>query len=601
MAHREDVASAQRRWSDLKALQKHYPRFELFLRDVIEDVMGFTCTFPQIDIARFLETGPSYKMIQAQRGQAKTTITAAYAVWRLIHDPMLRVLVVSAGSGMSAQVSNWIIQIIMFMPELECLRPDRSNGDRTSVEGFDVHYSLKGPEKSPSVACLGITSNIQGYRADLLIADDVESSKNSQTATQRERLRHLTLDFSSICSSGDIIYLGTPQSIDSIYNGLPSRGFTVRIWTGRYPTNKEIANYGDFLAPSIIAAIKRNPDLQTGGGPTSERGQPVDPVIMSEEALTKKEIDQGKAYFQLQHMLDTRLMDEDRYPLKCEKLIFMTTQHDRAPMIINWSGAEINRIYPPQDFPIKERFYKGTVPEISEYAPFTGTHMYVDPTGGGQNGDELAYGVTRFIGSKIHLVDVGGVLGGLTDTNLDFLTALAVKWKPHQIDVEKNYGNGALCQVWTPRLIKEHKCAIEEVWETGQKELRIIDTLEPLIGAGRLVVSEDLLRQDWERCQKYPAEKRATYSFFWQLARVTRDKGSLVHDDRLDAVAGTCRHWVERLAKDDEKENLRQKALNWKKLVKDPLGNGRPVPLHRLPGGMRLRGNEPNVLDRFRR
>lgn len=600
MRKRESVSLALQRQQKLEALQKKYEHFETFLKAVVEDLMGFYCTPPQIDIGRYLEFGPSYKMIQAQRGQAKTTITAAYAVWRIIHDPTLRVLIISAGSPMAGQVSGWIIQIIEFMDELECLRPDRSAGDRESVEGYDIHYSLKGPEKSPSIACLGVTSTMQGYRADLLIADDIESSKNSRTAVQREVLLNLTKDFSSICANGDIIYLGTPQSVDSVYNSLPGRGFDIRIWPGRFPTPKELQNYGTFLAPSILAAITRDPALQTGGGPTGDRGQPVDPQLLSEAALTKKEIDQGKAYFQLQHMLDTRLMDEDRFPLKSDKLVFMTTLQDRAPLLINWSAAEINRLYPPVDFPIKERYYRGNVAEGSEYGPFEGTHMYVDPAGGGQNGDEIAFAVSRFVAGKVHLVDIGGMLGGLNDKNFDTLTDVAVKWKPHQIDVEKNYGNGALASVWTPRLLAKHKCHIEDVWETGQKELRIIDALEPVIGSNRLIVTDELLQLDWERCQKYPAEKRGTYSLFWQLARITRDKGSLVHDDRLDALAGTVRHWIERLARDSDKENLRVRQANFRQLMKNPLGNGRPMPLVRMSDGkLAGPGRVPNRLDKF--
>lgn len=612
MAIRESAQEAVIRWAELKKLQALYPRFETFLQDVIEDLMGFQCSALQIDIGRWMESGPQYRMVQAQRGQAKTTIAASYAVWRIIHDPTTRILLISAGSDMAEEISGWIMQIIMGMPQLECLRPDRSNGDRTSVTAFDVHYSLKGPEKSPTVACLGITSNLQGKRADVLIPDDVESSKNSQTAVQRERLRQLTLDFSSICSNGDILWLGTPQSVDSIYNGLPGRGVAVRIWTGRFPTAKELPNYGEFLAPSITAAIAKNPALQTGGGPTGDRGQPTDPLLLSEETLTKKEIDQGAAYFQLQHMLDTKLMDEDRYPLKSDKLILFKTHPERAPTILNWSHDEINRVRPPQGHPLhaKEKYYRGVVgigkgDVAASYVPFTGTHMYVDPSGGGQNGDEISYGVTRFVAGYVYLVDVGGRPGGLTQENYDFLTAVVLKHKPGQVDVEENYGKGAFRTVWQPHLLaalKEvgHTCKIEDVWEQGQKELRIIDTLEPIIGSGRFVVNEDLLHEDWASVQKYAAEKRMTYSFFWQLSRITRDKGSLIHDDRLDAVAGSARHWVDRLALDRNKAEAQAKAKEWRALVRNPLGDGRPMSaIYKQMVGYSDR--VPSVMDKFSR
>lgn len=567
----------EQRWADLEELQKYYARFETLLYDVITELLGFNCTALQIDIAKFLELGPAYKMIQAQRGQAKTTITAIYAVWRLIHNPRTRILIVSAGSDLASEIAGWVIQIIENMPELECLRPDMMSGDRSSVKAFDIHHDLKGAEKSPSIACIGITSNISGRRADVLIADDIESQKNSQTAVMRARLLHLTREFASICSNGDIIYLGTPQSNDSVYNSLPSRGFTIRVWPGRYPTVEEMSNYGPYLAPMLVEHIKKDPSLQKGGGPLLDRGQPTDPELLGEEALCKKELDQGAAYFQLQHMLDTKLMDEDRYPLKTRNLVFFSIPKYRCPLNINWVRSDEARIHPPSGFPLQELYYKaiGTGEEFSDY---TGTHMYVDPAGGGKNGDELAWAVTKFLAGNVFLCDVGGIPGGYTQDKLDTLTNVAVLWKPDKITVEENFGHGAFRNIWQPTLLAKHRCALEEIYESGQKELRIIDTLEPLISSGRLIVEPDLIRKDWDTVQRYSADRRATYSFFFQLARLTRDRGSLMHDDRIDAVAGSCRNWVEALVLDKNREIAKVKQRNWEQLIKNPLGNGRPVP-----------------------
>lgn len=580
---RESLAAAEKRWADLELLQDHYKNFDDFLVDVIEDFMGFKCSDIQIDIGRWVAHGPQYRMVQAQRGQAKTTITAIYAVWRLIHNPATRVLIFSAGEGMANQISGWIIQIINGMPELECMRPDRSCGDRASIEAFDIQYTLKGPEKSPSVACLGITSNTQGYRADVLIADDVESQKNSQTATQRVRLHHLTLDFTSINSTGDIVWLGTPQSVDSVYNGLPGRGTAIRIWPGRYPTPAEMPDYDGFLAPLLAKRILADPSLQTGGGPVGTRGKPIDPILLDEAMLVKKEIDQGAAYFQLQHMLSTKLSDADRYPLKLSNIRFcgFDIEEKSAPMAMAFMRTEQNRILNPDGFKLKERMYR--VQEATDFGAMKGWHMYIDPTGGGKNGDELAYGITGFCAGRVFLADAGGRPGGLEDAPLDWLTNVALQWKPSVISIEKNYGNGALASVWLPRLraafdkVHAQHPGIEEVWETGQKELRIIDILEPIIGSGKFVIYEGLIEKDWRMCQQYPMDKRDIYSLLFQMARITRDKGSLLHDDRLDAVAGSARYWVEALAQDDAKAVAAAKRDAWEKMQKNPLGNGRPL------------------------
>lgn len=591
------------RWEELSVLQQAYPEFREFLYDVITGLLGFDCTPNQLDMALFLETGPLYRMIQAQRGQAKTTVTAAYAVWRGIHNPSTRVLIISSGDTMAQEISNWVIQIMTGMPELRCMLPDRSRGDRASVKAYDIHQDLKGPEKSPSIACVGITSNLQGKRADVLIADDIESAKNSATDVQRERIVHLSRDFTSICSKGDIIYLGTPQSIDSVYNGLPGRGFTIRVWPGRYPTVSEEENYGEHLAPMIREAMEADPSLRTGGGILGDRGKPTDNVILGEDILVAKEIDQGAAYFQLQHMLDTRLSDAERFPLKISKLLVMSVPEASVPILLNHQIGEQFRISNPSDYPNQEKFYR--VANFGpEYAEFQGCHMYVDPAGGGQNGDETAYAVTKFAGGKVFLVAAGGVPGGLGEDSMNALTAVAARWKPNHIHIEKNYGNGALENVWTPLLLREHRCEIEGVWEAGQKELRIIDALEPLIGAGRLVIDESLIEADWESCKKYPAERRASYSLFHQMSRITREKGALFHDDRLDALAGTCRYWVEYLRQDEDHARVLSAQAAYNRMMKDPLGNGRAAPqidqmrgIH-SPRGLRIQSTPMASLKR---
>lgn len=568
----------EERWSHLGRLQEEYAEFRPFLYDVMTDLMGFECSPLQLDIALYLEFGPTYRMIQAQRGEAKTTITAIYAVWRIIHQPSARILIISAGGDMADQIANWVIQIIENMEELECLRADKSHGDRSSIEAYDVHWQLKGPEKSPSIASLGITSNTQGFRADVLIADDIESSKNSQTETMRERLQHLTKDFSSICSNGDIIYLGTPQSVESVYNGLVSRGFDVRIWPGRYPTIEEQANYGSFLAPVIVEAMERDPSLRTGGGLLGNRGKPTDPIMLSEEVLTKKERDQGKAYFQLQHMLDTKLSDADRFPLKADKIIFMRIPEASAPIEVHHIASAEYRVQTPADWPVQDAAYYRAASFGAEFGAYAGTNMHVDPAGGGKNGDETAYAVVRFMAGKVYVVAVGAVPGGVTKESMEALTAVAKRYKPHKITVEKNFGNGAFGAIWQPYLLKEHLATIEDVWESGQKELRIIDLIEPVLGSGRLIMDIGIIEQEQASLEKYPIQDRPSFSLFYQLARITRAKGCLKHDDRLDALASAIRPWVESLKQDEDKVNLAAKRAAYEQKMKDPLGNGRPMP-----------------------
>ena len=137
------------------------------------------------------------------------------------------------------------------------------------------------------------------------------------------------------------------------------------------------------------------------------------------------------------------------------------------------------------------------------------------------------------------------------------------------------------------------------MWNSGQKELRIIDTLEPVIGSNRLIIDENLIKHDHDLTMHYPTEKRASYSLFFQMARITRDKESLKHDDRLEAVAGSVAHWVVHLAQDSLKVVNQQRRKAWAERMKNPLGDGTKMPQSVLSKLGLSTG--PNALSRIRR
>lgn len=571
---RESTVDALLRLRKLSMLQQHYKHFVPFLEDVME-LLGFHVSEIQEDIAEFVAYGPHYIMVQAQRGQAKTTIAAAYCVWCLIHDPKFRVFILSAGGGQATDIAVLVIRIITNMPELECMCPDTTNGDRSSVEHFDVHYTLKGVDKSPSVKCLGITANLQGNRADLILADDIESKKNSLTATMRAQLMELTLDFTSICSTGRIIWLGTPQSQESIYNSLPGRGVTVRVWPGRYPTAAQRDQYGDSLAPMLQRRISNDPTLTQQGGMLGDQGKPIEKEgtgWLDELNLQTKERDQGASWFQLQHMLNTRLVDALRFPLKPEQLVVMPVGTQMPLNIVRGFSNQNLRDFTSAGWGFKMR----TPHDLSqETAEFQGVVSYVDPAGGGVNGDETAYATVAFLNGNVFALDVGGIPGGYDGPKLTELAERLARWKPHTVIIEKNMGFGAFREVFAPILQEHHKCAIEDDLVTGQKEKRIIGTLEPVMGRGALIISEGVVEQDAKDCSRYAPKDRLTYSLFHQMAKVTPERGSLVHDDRLDALEGAVRYWQKYIAINQDTALAAQRAREYAKSIEDPLGHNR--------------------------
>lgn len=572
MKGRESLDKATGRWEQLLVLQGHYDTFVPFLEDVMDE-LGFTTTEIQKDIGGYIAYGPQYLMVQAQRSQAKTTIAAAFAVWYLMHNPMGRVLILSAGGTQAEEISTLIVRLILNMDVLNCMRPDKMAGDRTSVLGFDLHHSLKGIDKSPSVACVGIDSNLQGKRADLLIPDDVESAKNSATPVQRAKLLHLTKDFTSINQNGRIIWLGTPQTMESIYNSLPGRGVSVRIWPGRYPTPVQREHYGNTLAPWITQRLAQDPSLASGGGLLGDQGQPIDQELLPESTLQKKELDQGTAYFQLQHMLNTAMMDAMKYPLKPERLTVIQASGDQYPLTVV-RGMTQDKL---RDYSVAEFGFRMSQPhDVSrETAKPQSIWAYIDPAGGGANGDETAYAVGGFLNGNIYLLAVGGIVGGYENDKLELLAKRIARYRPDGVTIEKNMGFGAFRAVFQPVLRKELQCQILDDLVHGQKETRIINTLEPIIGRGALIIDEGAIKEDLDCCNVHVPTKRQVYSFFYQLSKLSATRNALLHDDRVDAVEGLCRHFGEAIAIDQQKMLASLTAKAHAEAMKDPLGYNR--------------------------
>ena len=77
----------------------------------------------------------------------------------------------------------------------------------------------------------------------------------------------------------------------------------------------------------------------------------------------------------------------------------------------------------------------------------------------------------------------------------------------------------------------------------------------------RLLINRDVLVDDIQTVQKYPIDQRTVYTLINQLTRITTDRGALIHDDRLDSMAGAVRPWIERIALNED-DRIAQKQTN---------------------------------------
>ena len=492
----------------------------------------------QYDIADYLQRGGQRCIISAFRGVGKSWITASFVLWRLLLDPNINILVVSASKNRADDFSTFCLRLLSEMPILKHLYP---KGDqRQSKISFDVATATASQQ--PSVKSLGITSQLTGSRADLIIADDVETSGNTQTQSMRDKLSESIKEFEAIIKpdTSRIIFLGTPQTEQSIYNKLQERGYKIRYWSARYPTEKQLVTYNANLAPIILNTWA----LEIVGKPT-------DPTRFDEKDLLEREASYGRIGFNMQYQLDSSLSDLDRYPLKLSDLSVMTLNPDNAPEKVIWaSSPELKH----NDLPcvgLQGDGYFRPMQTQGSWIDYTGSVMSIDPSGKGK--DETAYTVTKFLNGNIYLLDVGGFNSGYSEHTLTKLVQIAKKHKVKKLLIEENFGQGMFNELLKPYLIKEYPCTIESIRQQSNKHRRILDTLEPLMAQHRLVVCPTVIRKDYDETNAlYPQETALRYQLFYQISRLQKGVHTLAQDDRIDALQMSCYYWVQQLAKDQD-------------------------------------------------
>lgn len=560
-----------------------FPRFREFA-ELGMKFLGFELTEMQGDIADYMQDGPRNSMVAAQRGEAKSTLAALFAVWSLIRDQSMRILIISGGEKQASDVAIMIIRMIETWGLLCWLRPDKTRGDRTSYESYDVHCDLKPLDKSASVACVGITAQLQGKRADLLIPDDIETTNNGLTATSRELLLLRSRDFAAINTHGKTLYLGTPQTKDSIYKTLARRGFEVRVWPGRVPTVEEAERYGDTLAPYVAAMFETH--ARTGFGLDGTRGEVTDPGRYTEEDLQSKELDFGPEGFQLQYMLDTYLVDAMRTRVKLSDAIVASLGTDAAPDTLYYAATPQHRLQELPEAIHGEVIYRAAgAGELM--LPYQHKILMVDPAGCG--GDEVAFAAGGALNSYIHLFGVGGLQGGMVEENCNALIAMAEEMGITDIVLEANMGHGTASLLLMNALAKRKitNIGVRDIYATTQKERRIIDTLGPVFRRHKFVMHERAIEMDEEHLQAYSREKRRLYSLLFQLQNITYDRGSLAKDDRADAVAHLVNELKGYLAVDEEKEAEKLQAKAAREFINNPMGYTKGM--GRRPSGTRSR------------
>jgi hypothetical protein len=493
----------------------------------------------QYDIADFMQHGGDRVVVEAFRGVGKSYIASAFCVWTLLLDPTKLIQVVSGSKIRADDFTTFTLRLLHEMGELtEHLLP--RDDQRNSKVAFDVGPAP--PSHSPSLTSKGIFSQLTGGRADIIIADDVVTKQNSATQSMRDKIASATEEFNAILKpDGRVMYLGTPQSEQDLLHELPNRGYTVRIWPSEIPSQRIVISQGDRLAPMIREKIEAG----------EETGTPVDPLRFDLEDLERRRQGYGKTGYAMQFLLDQSMADADRYPLKINDLIVDDLDLDTCYEKYVWANDPDLRWSDPSCPGFNGDYYHRPLNRAGKTAAYEGAIMSVDPSGKGL--DETAYAVVASYGGQLFVLESGGIQGGYDAKVLARLAEIARRNKVSRILCEENFGQGMFEALLVPVLQSTYPCAIEGVRHHIQKERRICDVLEPLMNSHKLIFNRKVWIEDWESVKTYTSEEQQSRLLGFQISRITRDRGALRHDDRVDALAMACEFWVRAMARDTDR------------------------------------------------
>ena len=534
----------------LSALQDD---FKLFLQALWDQLDLPQPTRAQYAIADYIQHGPKRLQVQAFRGVGKSWITGAFVLWTLFKDPEKKIMIISASKERADNMSIFLQKLIIETPWLNHLQP-KSDDARWSRISFDVNCS---PHQAPSVKSVGITGQLTGSRADLMVLDDIEVPGNSMTEMMREKLLQLCTEAESILTPYDnsrIMYLGTPQTTFTVYRKLAERNYKPFVWPARFP--KDLTPYEGLIAPQL------QEDIDNGALPWTC----TDPDRFDDDDLVDREASMGRSNFALQFMLDTSLSDAEKFPLKMADLVITSVNPTNAPENIVWCSDPANILKDLPTVGLPGDYFYSPMQLQGEWSEYTETICSVDPSGRGA--DETAAAYISQKNGILYLHEMRAYRDGYSDNTLLDILRGCKKYGVTTLVVESNFGDGIVAELFKKHIIQtKQRILVEEVRANVRKEERIIDTLEPILNQHRLVVNKSVIEWDYNSNRDAAPEERLLYMLFYQMSRMCRSKYAVKHDDRLDCLAQGVKYFIDALSISAQEQINLRKREEWNDIL----------------------------------
>ena len=176
-----DISQETSEYFKTKNLLRESPFF------FIKRVFGYSvsgCHEKMLDF--FLNT--QHGLLLCPRGTGKSKIAQGYVAWLALHNPDMRIIIVSDSDGKATLFLNTIKNVLEYSPIIQ-----EHYGDVKGPTWTDHAITIKGRtfvQTEPTVMSVGSGSGrVTGLHCDIILMDDIESFDSARSQIKRDRLQ----------------------------------------------------------------------------------------------------------------------------------------------------------------------------------------------------------------------------------------------------------------------------------------------------------------------------------------------------------------------------------------------------------------------------
>jgi hypothetical protein len=444
------------------------------------------------------------RLIIATRYSAKSTLTSIYVTWRILLDPLVKVMVISKGAKLATRMLRTVRRVfIQNCPVLYHLMPTEDCLD--NAEQYQTPQSLQVTTGGATVSSFGVTSDLPGYRADITIGDDVEGPSDDtpeKVGELEEKLNELHM----INPIGEKVMLGTYQSEFSVYAVL---------------ADKEDSDGNPVWELHRACMFEEDPD-----GKTIRSRWPG--MFTDQDAMDWRRSVTARAW-RLHAMLiaDPSILNERPLKISDLPLVHLDPMVTKCPLKVNRTGEQAVEV-PTWGAPKGDVWYWAELD--GDEVNYVQTVISIDPASGLAGRDAIGVAVLSITGSGYGVIrHLEGVRGPTKAHNMRRVAIIAKEFNATNLVVEETEESFFGQTLENELVLIGHPMTTERAKAGGLKKgQRIIDALAPTMGAGRLLMPHRVALSD------HGGE------FVTQLTKVSYDGRTgkaKDHDDIVDALA----------------------------------------------------------------